>query len=198
MSESQALSPESIDRLFKSHRTVNRFTDREVTDEQLKEIYELTKMGPTAFNSQPLRVTFLRSAESRQRLLPFMAESNREKTEKAPITAIMSFDTDWSEKFPKFNQRAAGMVDFFRENKDIRMRSGILSAAIATGYFITAIRALGLSAGPMTGGDFEGITKEFFPEGNQRTFLVINIGYGITPEYDRNPRFSFEQVAEII
>lgn len=198
MSTPEAISPEAIDTLFNSHRTVNHFTDEEVSDEQLKHIVDLTKMGPTAFNSQPLRVTFLRSEEARARLLPLLVESNRDKTAKAPVTAILSFDTQWSEKFPEFNPRAAGMADIFAKNDEARHQAGLLSAAIATGYFLTAVRAVGLSAGPMTGADFDSITSEFFPAGDRKAFVVVNIGYGIHPEYDRNPRFDFDQVAEII
>lgn len=198
MSESTALSPEAINQLFNAHRTVNHFTDQEVTDDQLKEIYELTKMGPTAYNAQPLRITYLRSAESRQRLVPFMAETNQEKTSKAPVTAILSFDTNWSDKFPQFNSRLASLKEMFTGNQDARFRVGEISAAISAGYFITAVRALGLAAGPMGGADFEGINKEFFPDGNQKAILVVNLGYGVEPGYERSPRFSFDEAAEIL
>lgn len=198
MSKSSALSPEAINQLFNTHRTVNHFTEQEVTDDQLKEIYELTKMGPTAYNAQPLRITYLRSAEARQRLIPFMAETNQEKTAQAPVTAILSFDTNWSDKFPQFNSRLAALSEMFKGNQDARFRVGEISAAISAGYFITAVRALGLAAGPMGGVDFEGINKEFFPEGNQKAILVVNLGYGIEPTYDRSPRFAFDEAAEII
>ena len=46
-----ALSVSAREELFITPRTVSHFTDQEVTDEMLREIYNLTKMGPTAFNS---------------------------------------------------------------------------------------------------------------------------------------------------
>lgn len=198
MSESSALSPEAINQLFNTHRTVNHFTDQEVTDEDLKKIYDLTKMGPTAFNSQTLRITYLRSEQSRARLVPLLTEGNREKTEKAPVTAILSFDTNWSDKFEQFNPRAAALASMFKDNEQMRHGAGETSAKIAAGYFILATRAVGLAAGPMTGADFASINQEFFPNDDRRAFLVVNLGYGIEPTYDRNPRFAFDEAAEII
>ena len=90
------------------------------------------------------------------------------------------------------------MREMFRDNEGVRHSSGLLSSSIAAGYFIIATRALGLAAGPMTGADFEGITQEFFPDGERKAFLAVNLGYGVLPEYDRNPRFSFDEAAEIL
>ena len=47
------LSEDQITALFREPRTMRKFTDRPVTDDQLREIQELTYLGPTAFNSQP-------------------------------------------------------------------------------------------------------------------------------------------------
>lgn len=43
------------DLLFLDARTHNGWLDKPVTDETLRELYDLTKMGPTSANSQPLR-----------------------------------------------------------------------------------------------------------------------------------------------
>lgn len=193
-----ALTPEAIEELFNNHRTVNHFTHQEVTDEQLRHIYDLTKMGPTAYNAQTLRITFLRSEESRKRLIPALAEPNQAKTLAAPVTAILAYDTKWFEKFEQFNPRMAALAENFAHNDAAASAVGEASALIAIGYFITAIRTVGLAAGPMGGVNFETINQEFFPEGNQKALLVCNLGYGITPEYPRNPRFSFEEATDIL
>ena len=58
------LSEEDLHRLFEA-RTVSAFEDAEVTEDQRRAIYELTKMGPTAFNSQPLRIVWVSQGEAR-------------------------------------------------------------------------------------------------------------------------------------
>lgn len=194
-----ALESAALENLFNVPRTVNHFTDRQVSDETLKAIVDLTKMGPTAFNSQPLRITWLRSAEARERLIPAMVEANQDKTRKAPVTAVLSFDKSWSARFPEFNARAADpMQGVFDGNDNLRHSVGRDNAHLQAGYFITAIRALGLAAGPMTGADFAKITEEFYPAGDRQAFLVVNLGYGIEPDYARNPRFTFEDTTETL
>lgn len=196
----QALSEETLNQLFFEPRTVNKFTDEPVSEETLRDIWNLTKMGPTAFNSQPLRITFVQSDEARARLKPLLSRGNQEKTMAAPVVAVMAYDTAWHERFPEFNARAAeaGLDDMYSKNEELKLSTGLQSATLATGYFITAARAMGLSVGPMSGADFAGIDREFFPEGNRKSFLVINLGYGVQPSYERNPRFELEQATQII
>ena len=60
-----ALDAAAQDLLFREARTANTFTDEPVTDEQVAAIYDLVRWAPTAMNSQPLRVTLVRSDEAR-------------------------------------------------------------------------------------------------------------------------------------
>ncbi len=67
------------------------------------------------------------------------------------------------------------------------------------GYFILALRAVGLDAGPMTGFDPAKVETEFFPEGTVKANVVINIGYGDDSKlFPRSPRFAFDQIAKIL
>lgn len=79
-----APSASAREELFITPRTVSHFTDQEVTDEMLREIYNLTKMGPTAFNSQPLRITWVRSAEAASAWLPTWSILTRQKPSPRP------------------------------------------------------------------------------------------------------------------
>lgn len=195
----QALTPEAVESLFNSHRTVNHFEEREVAQETLDAIYNLTKMGPTAFNSQPLRITWVRSEEARKRLVPLMMPGNQDKTAAAPVTAILSWDKNWVARFPDFCPPAADtMMPFYQANEALAESTGNNNAHLQAGYFITAIRALGLAAGPMTGADFAQIDANFFPDQDRASFLVVNLGYGIAPEYGRHPRFEAADVTETI
>ena len=74
-----AIDAAAVDAIFAEARTANAFTG-EVTDEQARAIYELTKFGPTAFNSQPLRVTYVRSEAARATLVGTLSNGNRAKT----------------------------------------------------------------------------------------------------------------------
>ncbi|MES9871385.1 MAG: nitroreductase family protein, partial [Sedimenticola sp.] len=78
------LSNEALDTLFRNARTHNAWQEREVTDEQLQQLYDLMKMGPTAMNGLPARLVFVKSPEAKERLRYSLAESNLEKTMAAP------------------------------------------------------------------------------------------------------------------
>jgi 3-hydroxypropanoate dehydrogenase len=99
-------------------------------------------------NIQPLRVTWIRSAQARKRLLPHMAESNLAKTAAAPVVAVLSYDVDWHEHLLVVFPPAAGNQEMFAGNEELRARMGRDNAHLQAGYFV---RAVGLAAGPRAG-----------------------------------------------
>ncbi|MDT5030281.1 MAG: 3-hydroxypropanoate dehydrogenase [Actinoplanes sp.] len=177
--------------LFTDARTANSFADTPVTDDELAEIWELAKWPPTSANIQPLRVLYIRTEEGNARLLPHMNEMNRAKTASAPVVAVLAVDSDFHEHIPTIFPKRPEMKDYFAANAELRDRTGRFSAGLQIGYFLLAVRALGLHAGPMAGFDNEGIDKEFFPDGRFKSLLVVNIGHpGANPWFPRLPRLA--------
>lgn len=191
---SLVLDPAAQDLLFREAHTANTFTDEPVTEEQVQAIYDLVKFGPTAFNQTPLRVTLVRSAEARERLVQHMAEGNRAKTATAPLVAILSADNEFHEELPTLFPAFPQAKDAFFAERPVREGSATLNSALQAAYFIVGIRAAGLAAGPMTGFDAEGIRKEFLDD-DHTPLIVVNIGKpGEGASYPRSPRLSYEQV----
>lgn len=190
---SLALDAAAQDLLFREAQTANTFTDEPVSDEQVQAIYDLVKYAPTAFNQSPLRVTLVRSTEARRRLVEHAQGSNGDKTLTAPLTLILSVDLDFHEKLPRLFPHAPGIKDAFFSELAVREAAGTMNATLQAGYLILGIRAAGLAAGPMTGFDFECVDKEFFGDGKQKAFLVINVGKpGPDAFFPRSPRLSFD------
>lgn len=192
------LNEEQLVALFHEPRTAYSFTDEPVTDEQLRRIQELTFYGPSAFNSQPLRITWIKSPEARERLISHLMDGNKPKSESAPMIALLSADHGWVEKADTFNPNSAEFIKGYYGDENLAKPTADLNAHVQAGYFITAIRALGLDAGPMTGADFEGLKKEFLAGTNEQPFLVVNIGRGIPSGYDRPVRFGHEEVTRSV
>ena len=187
------LDRDAADALFLEGRTANTFADEPVTEAQMKAIYELTKMGPTAMNIQPLRITWIRSGEARERLLPHMAEGNRAKTGSAPLVAVLGFDGDWHEQFPTFLPHAPERKAMFDGNEELRAVMGNNNGHLQAAYFIMAVRAVGLAAGPMGGFDAAGIDAEFHAGLNRKTIMVVNIGKpGENAWHPRLPRLDYD------
>ena len=181
--------------LFTDAHTVNNFASTPVTDAQLSEIWELARWAPSGGNTQPLRVVFVRTDEGRARLVPHMNEGNRAKTAAAPAVAVLAFDGDFHEHLPTVMPFKPELRDAFAANDAMRASMGQFNAAIQAGYFILAVRANGLAAGPMGGFDKAGLDAEFFPDGRWKSFLVVNIGHpGENAWRDRLPRLEAPEV----
>jgi 3-hydroxypropanoate dehydrogenase len=195
---SLVLDPAAQDLLFREARTANTFTDEPVTDEQVQAIYELVKYGPTSMNQSPLRITLVRSAEARERLVQHLAEGNQAKTAAAPLVAILSADNEFHEELPHLFPHFPQAKDAFFGDRGFRENSAALNAALQAAYFIVGVRAAGLAAGPMTGADLEGIRKEFLDD-DHTPLMVVNIGRpGPDAWYPRSPRLEFDQVVTTV
>lgn len=188
-----AIDSETADKLFFEARTANTFSAEEVADESLEAIYELTKMGPTMMNNQPLRITWVKSPEAREAVVAHMMEGNRAKSLTAPALAVLSYDANWHEQFPEFFPHAPERKAMFDDDAVSRAEIAKNNAWLQAGYFIMAVRAAGLHAGPMGGIDAAGIDSVINQGTAHHTFMVINVGTpGENPWFDRLPRLSPE------
>ena len=193
----QRLSTEGLETLFSRAATANSFAPNPVSDDELRSIWELAKWAPTAANFQPMRVLFVQSPDARARLGALMNENNREKTVAAPAVAVLAFDRSWHENIATTTPHLAHMTEFFADNEDPRLNTARNNSWLQAGYFIMAIRALGLAAGPMAGFDADAVDSGFFPAGDWGSFLVINIGHPTENSYRaRLPRLDQQQTVQ--
>jgi len=184
--------------LFTDARTAYAFADEPVPDETLHSIWQLAKWPPTAANTQPLRVTYVRTEAGRQRLLPLLAELNRAKTASAPVTAILAADRDFHEFQPIFFPSRPELKDqLAAAGEDGRADLAKFNAALQAGYFLLAARAHGLATGPMGGFDADAVSAEFFPGGRHHAVLVVNLGLpGADAYFPRLPRLADDEVLD--
>jgi 3-hydroxypropanoate dehydrogenase len=181
--------------LFTDARTANTFAPTPVTDDELAGIWDLARWAPTAANTQPLRVVYVRSEEGKARLVPLMAEGNQQKTAQAPATAILARDTRFHEHIPTVLPFRPEMREVLDGDDGMREHMSTYGSTLQVAYFILAVRAQGLAAGPMAGFDGEAIDAEFLPGGRYRSSLVVNIGHpGEDPWFDRLPRLDADEV----
>src|SRR5216683_2833034 len=95
----QTVDDKALDALFRKARSYSKWQPRPVSDETLRELYDLLKWAPTSANSSPARFAFLRSKEAKERLRPALAPLNVEKTMTAPVTVIVAYDLKLDEEF---------------------------------------------------------------------------------------------------
>jgi 3-hydroxypropanoate dehydrogenase len=198
MSHRNALPEASLKQLFTEARTVNGFQNVPVSDETLHALYDLLKWGPTAFNSQPARYVFVRSAEAKEKLKPALAAGNVAQTLSASVTVIVAQDSRFYEhlpsQFPAYNAKP-----LFEGNAALAEATAARNSSLQGAYLILAARALGLDAGPQSGFNPELVNQAFFPDGRYKANFLVNLGVadsaGIRP---RNARLDFAEVAQIL
>ncbi|MEV0584965.1 malonic semialdehyde reductase [Nonomuraea sp. NPDC050310] len=190
------LNQDAQNLLFRAAHTTYGFTDEPVSDETVQAVYDLVKYGPTAMNSQPLRIVLVRSDEARERVRAHMGEGNKPKIGKAPLVALLAADLDFHEELPKVFPIKPDAAAQYAADEAGRVAAARFNAAIQTGYFIVGARAAGLAAGPMAGFDADGLSKEFFPDGDHHVIAVVNLGHAAEADahFPRQPRLAFDEV----
>jgi len=196
MPERTQLEAKALDILFREARTYRAWLPAPVPDSLIHELYELLKLGPTSGNSTPARLVFVKSAEAKARLIPALSSGNVGKTESAPVTVIVAYDSRFHQDLPKISQMDPKMfVDDPKLAEETAFRNGTLQGA----YLIMAARALGLDCGPMSGFDADKVNAEFFPDGRWKSNFLCNLGYGDgTGMRPRGARLTFDEACRIL
>lgn len=193
---SKALNDQSLDQLFRDARTHN-VLGGEISDETLRQLYDLVKWGPTSANGSPARFVFVKSAQAKQKLAPALSEGNLAKTLAAPVTVIVGHDLEFHEKLPYLFPHDDARSWFAGNDAAINItafRNGSLQGA----YLILAARALGLDTGAMSGFDNAKVDEAFFAGTKIKSNFLVNLGHGDQDKlFPRSPRLPFDEAARI-
>ena len=193
---SKPLPDASLDQIFRTARTHNELGG-EVSDDTLRQLYDLAKWGPTSANMTPARLVFVKSAEAKAKLEPALDEGNRAKTLAAPVTVIVAHDEDFHEKLPYLFPHTDAKA-WFEGPREGRHESAFRNGSLQGAYVILAARALGLDTGPMSGFDNAKVDEAFFAGTAIKSNFLINLGHGDTSKlFPRSPRLSFDEAARI-
>ena len=160
------------------HNRSTQFTDQPVTDDELRALYDLLKMGPTSANCSPARFLFLRTQEAKEKLAPALSAGNLEKTMAAPVTAIVAYDPKFYEKLPKLFPHNPDARSWFTSNDSLAATTAFRNGTLQGAYLILAARALGLDTGPMSGFDNAMVDELFLADRGWRSNFLCNLGHG--------------------
>jgi 3-hydroxypropanoate dehydrogenase len=197
--ESWRVQEHDLRRLFLDARTHNVWLNKPVPDSLIHEIYDLVKCGPTSMNTQPMRLLFLRTGAARERLRPYLAPPNVDKTMTAPITVIVGHDLAFHEHLPKLFPHNPNAKSVFEGKWPLIETTAFRNGSLQGAYLIIAARALGLDCGPMSGFDNAGVDTEFFADTQVKSNFLCNLGYGDHSKlFPRSPRHDFSSVCAIL
>ncbi len=188
------LDTASIEMILTGARSHYAWKDVPVTEHQIRELYNMVKMGSTSMNGCPARFVFVTSDEGRERIAKSLKPANVPKVVGAPLTVIIAYDLDfWKhlpQLFPHEDRR------HFFEGKDAYIAdTAYRNSTLQGAYLMIAARAMGLDIGALSGFSNEIIDEEFFKGTTLRSNFLCNIGVADERAlFQRLPRFDFDQV----
>lgn len=198
MNDEVNLQARISERLFTEARTFNQWQATPLSEAQLRELYALTRMGPTSANCCPARFRFVVSSEGKARLKPALSSGNLDKTMSAPLTVIVGYDTAFFEALPRLFPHADAR-SWFTSSPELAQETAFRNGSLQGAYLILAARTMGLDAGPISGFDSARVDEEYFAGTSVRTNFIVNVGYGDpTGNFERLPRLSFEEAVQVI
>ena len=187
----------STEQLFTEARTQNGYHPDPVPDDTLRAMYELMKWGPTAANSCPARLIFVRSPQAKDKLLACVSPGNVNKVREAPVTVIVGMDLDFHDQLPKLFPHVDARA-WFANDAAKRAESAFRNSSLQGGYMILAARALGLDCGPMSGFDPAKLDAAFWAGTSVKTNFICSLGRGDPSKvFQRNPRLAFGEACQL-
>ncbi|HCQ89656.1 MAG TPA: nitroreductase [Clostridium sp.] len=203
-----------LKKVYEERRAINFFDpSRDISEELLKEIIDLSVLAPSAFNLQPWSIIAVRSKEAKERL--YKLSNNQPKVLEAPVTLIIVGDKNgyskdnpvWQEfrkivnndeEAVKNTQQAAYNLYGTSEENKIKFaesNGGLLSMSI-----MYAAKNFGVESHPMSGIDFEGIKKEFELSEDKTVVMTIALGYLKEDKtlYPRRDRIGYDEIVKVL
>jgi 3-hydroxypropanoate dehydrogenase len=188
----------STEKLFTQARTQNGYRPTPVSDDKLRELYELVKWGPTSANCCPARFAFVRSAQAKEKLIACASPGNVEKIRQAPVTAIIGMDMAFYDKLPFLFPHTDARSWFAGDDAKIAA-TAFRNSSLQGGYFILAARALGLDCGPMSGFDAARLDAAFWAGTTVKTNFICTLGEGDPAKvFARSPRLPFDEACSLL
>lgn len=192
------LDQAALDQLFLAARSQNGWLPAPVSDDTLRRLADIVKMGPTSMNVSPARFVFLRTPEAKKRLEPYLSEGNRAKAAQAPVVVIVATDDKFYDHMPRlFPHREVRSL--FANDEALAKTTAFRNATLQGAYLIIAARALGLDCGPMSGFDAKGVDGEFFRGESVHSNFLCALGEGDPSKlFPRHPRFEFDEFCKLL
>jgi len=159
----------------------------------------LMKWGPDQRQLEPARVLFLRTPQAKQRLAPALSPQNLDKTMKAPVTAILHYDTTFYEKLPKLFPHNPDARNWFANSEALAEITAFRNSTLQGAYFILAARIAGLDCGPCPASTMPKWMRSFFPPGRScagPTQIQFPVQSGLWRRHEvfpRSPRLDFDE-----
>lgn len=192
------LDQAGIDLILGKARSHYAWTDRPVSEAQLRRLYDLTKLGATSMNCSPARFIFVTSAAGKKQLEPALKPKNVPKVLSAPVTVIIAQDPTFWERldylFPHEDRKP-----LFRGKDAYIQDTAYRNATLQGAYMMIAARAIGLDCGPISGFDNAVVDDTILAGSGLQSNFLLNLGYADeSAVFPKLPRLPFEEACSFL
>lgn len=188
---------QELNLIFRSAGTAYDYQDREITTQQLHELWDVLKWAPTSANCMPARIVWCLSGDAKDKLAECASANNRRRVLAAPVTAIVGMDLEFYQKLPDLYPEADAR-SWFVGNEQVIRDTAFRNSSLQDAYLIIAARALGLGVGPMSGFDHAAVDQAFFSGTSTRSNFIMTLGHPDASTYrPRGLRLSFEEANQV-
>lgn len=194
-----ALALETRQQLFTDARTYNDWQDKKVSPQDLHDIYNLMKWGPTSANLCPARLIFVSSSAEKEKLITTLMPQNVAKVRAAPVTVIIAQDIKFYEQAAVLFPQRPEFQEVFAADELLAERTAFRNSSLQGAYFMLAARTLGFDCGPMSGFDNQKVDELFLAGTTWTSNFICCLGYGKKESvYPRLPRLEFADACKIV
>ncbi len=192
------LDEDGIELMLTKARSHYAWTDKPVSEAQLRRLYDITKQGATSMNCAPARFIFVTTDEGRQQLVPALKPKNVAKVLSAPVTVIIADEMRFWERldylFPHEDRKP-----MFRAKDAYIDDTAVRNATLQGAYMMIAARAIGLDCRPISGFDNKVVDETILKGTTKRSNFLLNLGYADeTAIFPKLPRLPFEEACSFM
>lgn len=169
MPEQKTKQTLSLKDSIESRRSIRKFIQETIQDEEIQEIFKLVRLTPSAWNIQPWHFHIIKDIQLKEKLQE--AAYGQRQVTSAPAVVIISVDMENSISrssetiHPGISEdrkqiEIANLSSVFEKmSKGEKIAWGLTQANIALGFLLLAIQGLGYSSVPMLGFDEEKVKE---------------------------------------
>jgi len=197
--------------VVKGRRSVRNYdTSKEVSNEQLKELFELVKLSPSSHNLQPGEFVVVRSREKKM----FLKECANNQQQigdasaviivlgtKSPAARAESIAADRIKKGmmdEEKKKRFLAAVKSISEDEDAAKLWTVCSTSLSAMTLMLAAKNMGLDTCVIGSCDTELVKKEFSIPENYEIVMMITLGYSKSKEQPERPmRYGYEDIVHL-
>jgi nitroreductase len=176
--------------IFEKRRSVNFFdTQKTISEDLIKNIYDVAKLVPSSFNLQPWKFILVRQPENKKKLRA--AALNQPKVEEAQATLILLADKEGYKEIDRIldDNIAKGYIPADKKSLYAGMTEKLYGSPLASrGFalrnaglfamgFMLAAKDFGVDTHPMDGFDQDKVKQAFNIPERYEVAMLIAVGY---------------------